>query len=137
MPTYLMLSGKQKNKFDYQGWEDEVAEIEKEQGWKYTDEQRNGILTSLKDNFVMVVGKAGSGKTTVTNAMSRILSKKNYTIAQACLSGKASLRMQEVTGRDASTIHRLLEFNPQGGFVRNKDYPINADIITDTKTIKV
>ena len=77
----------------------------------------------------MVVGKAGSGKTTVTNAMSRILSKKNYTIAQACLSGKASLRMQEVTGRDASTIHRLLEFNPQGGFVRNKDYPINADII--------
>ena len=125
----IIRISKQQNKFDYQGWEDEVAEIEKEQGWKYTDEQRNGILTSLKDNFVMVVGKAGSGKTTVTNAMSRILSKKNYTIAQACLSGKASLRMQEVTGRDASTIHRLLEFNPQGGFVRNKDYPINADII--------
>ena len=119
----------QKNKFDYTGWEDEVKQIENEQGWKYTDEQRNGILTSLRDNFVMVVGKAGSGKTTVTNAMSRILSNKNYTIAQACLSGKASLRMQEVTGRDSSTIHRLLEFNPQGGFTRNKEFPIDTDVL--------
>ena len=100
-----------------------------EQGWKYTDEQKNGILTSLRDNFVMVVGKAGSGKTTVTNAMSRILSKKNYTIAQACLSGKASLIMKEVTGREASTIHRLLEFNPKGGFSRNDKFPISADIV--------
>jgi len=125
----IIRISKQKNNFDYNGWEEEVAQIEMEQGWKYTDEQKNGILTSLRDNFVMVVGKAGSGKTTVTNAMSRILSKKNYTIAQACLSGIASLRMKEVTGREASTIHRLLEFNPKGGFSRNDKFPISADIV--------
>ena len=125
----ILRISKQSNKFDYSGWEDEVAEIEREQGWKYTDEQRKGILTSLKDNFVMVVGKAGSGKTTVTNAMSKILSEKGYSIAQACLSGKASLRMQEVTGRDSSTIHRLLGFNPQGGFTRNRKNPITEDIL--------
>lgn len=125
----IIRISKQNNHFNYNGWEDEVAQIEKEQGWKYTDEQKNGILTSLRDNFVMVVGKAGSGKTTVTNAMSRILSKNRYTIAQACLSGKASLRMREVTGRDASTIHRLLEFNPKGGFSRNSEFPISANIV--------
>lgn len=125
----IMRISCQRNNFNYRGWEDEVAKIEEEQGWRYTDEQRNGILTSLRDNFVMVVGKAGSGKTTVTNAMSRILSNSGYTIAQACLSGKASLRMQEVTGRPSSTIHRLLDFNPKGGFTRNEKFPISQDIL--------
>ena len=125
----ILRISNQKNYFDYRGWRDEVALIENEQGWQYTEEQKNGILTSLRDNFVMVVGKAGSGKTTVTNAMSRILSKKDYTIAQACLSGKASLRMKEVTGRDSSTIHRLLEFNSKGGFLRDEKHPIKEDIV--------
>ena len=125
----ILRLSKQKNWFNFSNWEKEVSLIEENQGWKYTEEQRQGIYTSLKDNFVMVVGKAGSGKTTVTNAMSTILSKNGYSIKQACLSGKASLRMQEVTGRESSTIHRLLEFNPKGGFARNKENPIKADVV--------
>ena len=71
--------------------------------------------------------------TTVTNAMSRILSKKNYTIAQACLSGKASLRMKEVTGREAKTIHRLLEVEWDSSdkpvFRRNTENPLTVSTL--------
>ena len=83
----ILRLSKQDNLFNFINWEKEVSLIEENQGWKYTEEQRQGIYTSLKDNFVMVVGKAGSGKTTVTNAMSTILSKNGYSIIQACLSG--------------------------------------------------
>ena len=87
-------------------WIETVKEIEERQGWQHTVEQLNGIELVLKNNLVVVSGKAGSGKSTVTNAMAEVL--KDYDISLCCLSAKASQRLREVTGMDASTIHRLL-----------------------------
>lgn len=87
-------------------WIDIVKKIEEKQGWQHTVEQLNGIELVLKYNLVVVSGKAGSGKSTVTNAMAEVL--KDYDISLCCLSAKASQRLREVTGMDASTIHRLL-----------------------------
>lgn len=87
-------------------WMDIVREIEEKQGWNHTEEQLTGIEMSLKNNILVVSGKAGSGKSTVTNAMAEVL--KGYDISLCCLSAKASQRLREVTGMDASTIHRLL-----------------------------
>ena len=88
-------------------WREKIKEIEEAQGWCYTEEQMDGIEKVLMNNLVVVSGKAGSGKSTVTNAMTQIL--HNYTIDMCCLSAKASQRLREVNkGIDAQTIHRLL-----------------------------
>lgn len=87
-------------------WKSTVEELEEKQGWKHTEEQMQGIESVLFNNVVVITGKAGSGKSTITNAMCEIL--KDYSIAMTCLSAKASQRMTEVTKRPASTIHRLL-----------------------------
>ena len=107
-------------------WREIVKELEEEQGWEHTEEQWEGIETVLHNNITVVTGKAGSGKSTVTNAMCRVLD--NYTIRMTCLSAKASQRIAEVTGRDASTIHRLLGLGKQK--VRPQDIqPLFADVV--------
>ena len=90
-------------------WREIISEIEKKQGWNYTEEQLTGIEMSLTNNMLIVSGKAGSGKSTVTNAMAEIL--KDYDISLCCLSAKASQRLREVTEMEASTIHKLLGLN--------------------------
>lgn len=106
-------------------WREIVKKIEEKQGWEYTDEQMNGIETVLYNNVVIVRGLAGTGKSTVTNAMSEILDE--YDIEMCCLSAKASQRLREVTGRDAQTIHKMLgmgrEENP------DEKHEVFADII--------
>lgn len=105
-------------------WRETVSQIEDSQGWNYTDEQLRGIETVLKNNVVVVTGKAGTGKSTVTNAMCDILD--DYTIKMCCLSAKASQRLTEVTGREAETIHRML------GLGMGEDdsvYELFADIV--------
>ncbi|GAA0092968.1 ATP-dependent RecD-like DNA helicase [Paraclostridium bifermentans] len=87
-------------------WKAIVENLEDRQGWKHTEEQMVGIESVLFNNVVVITGKAGSGKSTITNAMCEILD--DYSIAMTCLSAKASQRMTEVTKRPASTIHRLL-----------------------------
>lgn len=107
-------------------WVEIVKELEREQGWEHTEEQWEGIKTVLNNNITVVTGKAGSGKSTVTNAMCRVLD--NYTIKMTCLSAKASQRIAEVTQRDASTIHRLLGLGKQK--VKPEEVrPLFADIV--------
>ncbi|HSQ89351.1 ATP-dependent RecD-like DNA helicase, partial [Romboutsia sp.] len=110
-------------------WRAIVKELEKEQGWQHTDEQTNGIETVLYNNITVVTGKAGSGKSTVTNAMCRVLDA--YDISMTCLSAKASQRIAEVTQRPASTIHRLLNLRKMvaGNVNAVQIHTLYADII--------
>ena len=96
-----------KSKIDIpDNWKDIIEQIEQKQGWKYTDEQFSAIEQVLFENISVVTGYAGTGKTTVVNAMTKILD--GYLIKQCALAAKAAQRMQEVTGIESSTIHRLL-----------------------------
>ena len=107
-------------------WREIVKELEEEQGWQHTDEQWHGIETVLNSNITVVTGKAGTGKSTVTNAMTRVLN--DYTIKLTCLSAKASQRIEEVTGRPASTIHRLLGL----GINKDEQYQnVDPIVLTD------
>lgn len=112
-------------------WSDIVKNLEQEQGWEHTDEQWNGIETVLNKNVTVVTGKAGTGKSTVTNAMTRVL--EDYVIRLTCLSAKASDRISQVTGLPASTIHRLLNLgitsNKDEGYGSNEIKEIDADIV--------
>ncbi|MFR2314859.1 AAA family ATPase [Terrisporobacter sp.] len=108
-------------------WRETVKKLEERQKWTHTDEQLLGIETTLKNNVVIVTGKAGTGKSTITNAMLEILD--DYDAKLTCLSAKASQRIEEVTGRSASTIHRLLKIGVPGLGGAMKPEPILTDIL--------
>lgn len=106
--------------------ENEIKEIEERQGWIFTDEQRDAIYTSISTPVIAVVGKAGSGKSSVTTAITAL--HAHLEIAQVALAGKAALRIQDINGFPASTIHRLLKFE-MGEFVYNKHNKLDKDYI--------
>lgn len=122
-----------KNDFDFNGWEDRVKQAEILQGWKYTIEQKKAIEMVLNEQLTIITGKAGSGKT--STALGAIKSLGDISFAQTALAGKASARMQEVTGYEGYTIHRLLGFNPNNYednnsvFLHNKNNPLKLDVV--------
>ena len=93
-------------------WRTIVSKIEKKQGWNYNQEQLEGIQRILDTNVILIQGMAGTGKTSIVNAIISILGQK-YSYVQCALSGRAAARMAEVTGKTGFTIHRLLGF-PKG-----------------------
>ena len=103
-----------------------IKALEKQQGWEFTDEQLNAVDTALNENLCVITGSAGTGKTSGVGIMLKVLS--DSTFAQCALSGKASSKLQEVTGAEGHTIHRLLGYTGDG-FVYDEDNPLPYDIV--------
>jgi exodeoxyribonuclease V alpha subunit len=93
-------------------------------------EQRDAIRLGLFQKLLVVTGGPGTGKTTLVRGIIRILEKKGVRIQLAAPTGRAAKRLSESTGREARTIHRLLEFSPKSGtFERNAEHPLDADLV--------
>lgn len=118
---------KGENNFVTGKWREDVNEMERLQGWRHTDEQIEGIERAIGNQVCVVSGLAGSGKTSVVTAMLKAL--EGYSFAQTALSGRASAKLQEVTGAKGQTIHRLLGYNPAEGFKHNSENKLPFDII--------
>lgn len=103
-----------------------IKRTEIEQGFEFTDEQKQSILLFAKNNLLVLTGGAGVGKTSVTKGMMDLI--KAYTISATALSGKASVRITEATGIEASTIHRLLGFE-HGEFTFNEKRKLETDVV--------
>lgn len=116
------------SQFDCTGWEEDIKELEKQQGFDFTDEQIDAVKACFDNQVILITGGAGSGKTTCVGAMLSAY-KGRYSYAQAALSGKASSRLTEVTGQKGSTIHKLLDCVPGQGFGYNENNPLPVDII--------
>ena len=114
-------------------WEDciheVVEEMKQEDNIELTDEQINVLKTLLKKKVLILTGAAGTGKTQCVKAIIKLLEKIKVSYRLASASGKAANRIEEVTGRSATTIHRLLEFHPQQGFRINRDNQLCSEII--------
>lgn len=124
---YLKRIANSENNFHYENWEEVVKQQESKQGWKFTDEQRQGIKIGLDNQVCFITGGAGVGKSSLVSGI--LESLKDYSFAQTALAGKASARLQEVTGEEGFTIHRLLGFAPPDVFAFNEEYPLKYDII--------
>ncbi|MGL6184735.1 MAG: AAA family ATPase [Clostridium chrysemydis] len=115
------------NNFNYSNWEKDIKTQEKDQGWNYTDEQKEAIKVILENNVVLLSGSAGTGKTsTVAGVLSAL---KGYKFSQTALSGKASVNLTDVTGEEGFTIHRLLGYIPSKGFLHNRENQLDTDIV--------
>ncbi len=94
-----------------------------------TAQQQQGINATLTHKLAILTGGPGTGKTTTLRTLLDILDGAGHTYALASPTGRAAKRLTEATGREARTIHRLLEFKPGEGFGRNENNPIDADLI--------
>lgn len=113
--------------YDVQAAKALLETIQERDGIEYAPEQVEAVLTALGSPVSIVTGGPGTGKTTVVNALLEIwrtLHEEEGYVYLASPTGRAAKRMEEVTGYEARTIHRLLEYHPFGGFRVNEDEPL-------------
>lgn len=105
---------------------EKIEEVEKEQGFEFTKEQRKAIVLSSKNNVIAITGGAGVGKSSTAKGICHLY--KNGIVKACALSGKASVRITEATGYPAETIHRTLGYL-NGSFYYNKHDQLPIDVL--------
>ena len=116
--------------------EKRLQRVEKSENIELDPMQHRAVIESIKHGLLVLTGGPGTGKTTTINTMIRFFDSEGMSILLAAPTGRAAKRMTEATGYEAQTIHRLLEvnMNPEeensiGGFLRNRQNPLEADVI--------
>lgn len=107
----------------------DLPRYEKELSLTLSDEQKRAVTEALNSGVMVITGGPGTGKTTIIRFIAYAMDEQGLSVQLAAPTGRAAKRMTEATGFEASTIHRLLEYNPSEGFVRNDQYPLEGDII--------
>lgn len=108
---------------------DGLKEAEDKQGFTLTEEQREIVINSFKNNITIISGKAGCGKTASIRSILTIYSKAGYQIGCCALSAKAAMVIRESTGFTATTIHRMLGCQGTNKFRYNKDNPLPFNVL--------
>ena len=104
--------------------------IERRTGLELAPSQVGAIRLALASKVLVVTGGPGVGKTTIVNAILRILAAKGARLLLCAPTGRAARRMTETSGLEARTIHRLLEVDPSsGGFRRDAEHPVDCDLL--------
>lgn len=103
-----------------------VDEVSGTLGIQYNETQLEAIKTALASNVMVLTGGPGTGKTTTTLGIIQALLRSGKDVLLAAPTGRASKRLSEATGMHATTIHRLLEFKPDGTFSRNQENPLEG-----------
>ncbi|VTT97775.1 atpase aaa : RecD/TraA-family helicase OS=Octadecabacter antarcticus 307 GN=OAN307_c08020 PE=4 SV=1: HHH_4: AAA_30: UvrD_C_2 [Gemmataceae bacterium] len=115
-----------------------VGWIEQKMGIQLAGSQRAAILEAVSNKLVVVTGGPGTGKTTIVRAIIEIFLAKSLRVLLCAPTGRAAKRLTESTGREAKTIHRLLEFDPGiGTFRRGRENPLDADLVVIDETSMV
>ena len=102
--------------------------------------QKEAVLRAVRDKVLVITGGPGTGKTTLVKAIIQIMEEDKARVSLCAPTGRAAKRMSEATGREARTIHRLLEYSPQkGGFLRNRENPLECDalVVDETSMIDI
>jgi exodeoxyribonuclease V alpha subunit len=104
--------------------------VERQTGTALSESQRRAVTAAVNGKVTVITGGPGVGKTTVVDAILRILRAKGVGVLLCAPTGRAAKRLSESTGSEARTIHRLLEFDPQVmGFKRDQYAPLEADLL--------
>ncbi len=111
-----------------------IEQIERESALQYAELQREAIRLSAERRMMILTGGPGTGKTTALAGILRLFDEMQKKTLLAAPTGRAAKRLSELTGREAQTIHRLLEaqISPESGemfFTRDEDNPLKCDAL--------
>lgn len=110
----------------------DIKSLEAEQNITLSDEQRQAVLRTVTNKTTILTGFPGSGKTVISNIIIGYFESKGMRVLLAAPTGRAAKRLSEVSGRRASTLHRLLEYSyedPRNPFIKNQTNPLDCDVL--------
>ena len=112
------------------GVERAIGAFESRSQVELAPEQRSAVEEAALRQVLVVTGGPGVGKTTIVRAILAVLARAGVPVRLAAPTGRAAKRMSEATGAEATTLHRLLEFEPKGAtFKRNAGNPVEAGAV--------
>lgn len=117
----------------------EAYAIGQKLGFSYDELQAQALSEASASGFMVLTGGPGTGKTTTVQGILKVLKNTGKTVLLAAPTGRAAKRMEEATGQEAKTIHRLLEYSPKDGIGRNAQKPLEGDalIIDESSMIDI
>lgn len=112
----------------------EIGIIEAHRGIKLADMQKTAVYSAMENNALVITGGPGTGKTTIINTIIDIMYANGLKVVLTAPTGRAAKRMSQVCGKEAKTIHRLLEAgyaddDNELTFQVDESNPIEADVI--------
>ena len=107
-----------------------IAWVQERLDMTLSENQIEALRGALTHKVMVITGGPGTGKTTLVNAILKIFDRAAARVLLAAPTGRAAKRLSEATGREARTIHRLLEYSAQKvGFQRDEDKPLECDLL--------
>jgi exodeoxyribonuclease V alpha subunit len=118
--------------------ESAVKHVEARMAVELAEGQRDALRRVAKSKLLVVTGGPGVGKTTLVRGILELFSGRGLRCGLCAPTGRAAKRLNETTGREAKTIHRLLEFDPAlGGFKRDREHRLDFDLLVIDETSMV
>jgi len=113
--------------------EEEIEKFESDKNIQFAPSQKAAICGAAEHSMEVITGGPGTGKTTIINCIIEVFEKAGMKVFMAAPTGRAAKRMTEATGREAKTIHRLLELGMGGDegsqFFRGEEAPLDCDVL--------
>ncbi|HHU48503.1 MAG: ATP-dependent RecD-like DNA helicase [Caldicoprobacterales bacterium] len=117
----------------YNNIEENIKRFEEKNHICLAEQQREAVCSAMQHGVLIITGGPGTGKTTAINCIIDLMEQKGLKVELAAPTGRAAKRLAETTGREARTIHRLLEYGfgdeHEYAFQRNEDNPVKADAV--------
>ncbi|GAA0474167.1 ATP-dependent RecD-like DNA helicase [Streptomyces sp. NPDC046215] len=110
-------------------WDKALAWLADRTGAELAPEQREAVRLALSSKVAVLTGGPGCGKSFTVRSVVELARAKKAKVVLAAPTGRAAKRLSELTGADASTVHRLLELRPGGDAAYDKDRPLDADLV--------
>lgn len=112
-------------------WTTALVNVSHDTGVKLAPQQLAAVRAALTHRLTVLTGGPGTGKTTTVRTILQLCEQIGGRVVLAAPTGRAAKRLSETTGREAKTIHRLLEFKPSEGmsFQRNEENPLEGDLL--------
>ncbi|HEX5565710.1 MAG TPA: ATP-dependent RecD-like DNA helicase [Streptomyces sp.] len=110
-------------------WDKALSWLAGRTGAELAPEQRAAVRLALTEKVAVLTGGPGCGKSFTVRSVVELARAKGATVVLAAPTGRAAKRLSELTGADASTVHRLLELKPGGDAAYDRDRPLDADLV--------
>ncbi|MEV8480013.1 ATP-dependent RecD-like DNA helicase [Streptomyces sp. NPDC051173] len=110
-------------------WDKALAWLADRTGAELAPEQQQAVRLALSSKVAVLTGGPGCGKSFTVRSVVELARAKKAKVVLAAPTGRAAKRLSELTGAEASTVHRLLELKPGGDAAYDADRPLDADLV--------